>query len=231
MKEKATTMRRKRITDDQLSRETQLVYQQRYHPNFHCAHEKRIGKKADGGKWVCDPHRISEQKLCLIYSVGSNGDYSFERAIKKSLSPHCEIHTFDFGDYREGAIQSGSNYHQWGISNVNEGRFKTLERTIEELGHVGRTIDVFKIDCEGCEWDTFQSWLSANVLLRQILVEVHHDKYLDLDKTKMFYNRLEEEGYVIFHREANIMHSFYGNLVRALEVAFLKLDKSFSTLT
>ena len=54
---------------------------------------RRLG---DGGKWVCDPHRITEQKDCLVYSVGSNNDFSFEMAVLKDIGPHCEIHTVRF---------------------------------------------------------------------------------------------------------------------------------------
>ncbi|KAL7552111.1 hypothetical protein ACHAWF_016448, partial [Thalassiosira exigua] len=35
-------------------------YQENYEPNFSCDFEKRVGvpTNGDGGKWVCDPHRI-----------------------------------------------------------------------------------------------------------------------------------------------------------------------------
>eukprot|EP00586_Coscinodiscus_wailesii_P011659 CAMPEP_0172512340 /NCGR_PEP_ID=MMETSP1066-20121228/243794_1 /TAXON_ID=671091 /ORGANISM="Coscinodiscus wailesii, Strain CCMP2513" /LENGTH=335 /DNA_ID=CAMNT_0013292111 /DNA_START=104 /DNA_END=1111 /DNA_ORIENTATION=- len=227
MKEKVKSMNNISIPISNMIRPEEM-YQHNYHPNFLCTHERRIGRKGDGGKWACDPHRISQQKKCLVYSVGSNGDYSFERAVKKNIGKHCEIHTFDYGRFGEGAIKADSNYHRWGISNVNNDQFKTLERTIEVLGHEGRTIDIFKIDCEGCEWDTFQAWLGINVTLRQILVEVHHNyDNVDFGKTNRFYDSLREEGYVIFHREANIQYSFFDIHRRCLEIGFLKLSQAF----
>jgi hypothetical protein len=36
------------------------------------------------------------------------------------------------------------------------------------LGHVGRTVDIFKIDRESCEWETVDSWFDQGVTLRQI---------------------------------------------------------------
>ena len=68
-------------------------YQNNYEPDFVCQHERRIGKLGDGGKWICDPHRISDQEDCLVYSVGSNNDFSFEQSVLDEIGSHCEIHT------------------------------------------------------------------------------------------------------------------------------------------
>ena len=42
------------------------------------------------------------------------------------FEPDCEIHTFDFGDYAEGAKQAGGNiiYHRQGLANAD--RLMTL---------------------------------------------------------------------------------------------------------
>ena len=42
----------------------------------------RIGM-GDGGKIICDPSRL-QRNDCLVYSIGSNGNFGFEKEIKKS---------------------------------------------------------------------------------------------------------------------------------------------------
>lgn len=68
-------------------------YQNHYEPEFVCLHERRVGRLGDGGKWICDPHRITNQDDCLVYSVGSNNDFSFEQSVLDEIGQHCEIHT------------------------------------------------------------------------------------------------------------------------------------------
>lgn len=216
-------------------------YQDNWEPDFTCLHERRIGGMGDGPKWVCDPHRIASDSGnaadgCLVYSVGSNGVFGFEEAVLKDISSNCEIHTFDpelQGADFSSIAPDGVHYHAWGIEDkgnaksktmpLEPGAFKTLQQTVQELGHAGRTVDIFKIDCEGCEWMTFDDWFDADVMLRQILVEVHGvNKHGNMDN---FFQKMQEEGYVTFHKEPNIKYS-YSNFF-AVEYAMLKLDASF----
>ena len=182
---------------------------------------------ADGPKWVCDPHRIAKQKECLVYSVGSNGKAEFEKAVKEEIGDHCEIHTFDLEDYnrRNGyfkdALKGYSEFHHWGFGTEEEAKkhpdtIKTLQQTMEELGHVGRSIDIFKIDCEWCEWVVWPEFLTVD--MRQILVETHNAPIRARD---MFFG-LHDAGYVIFSKEAN-----YENGAGGVEYAFLKLSTDF----
>ena len=64
------------------------------------------------------------------------------------------------------------NYHKFGLG-TDEGTFKSLKTVVSMLGHNNRTIDIFKIDCEGCEWSTANHWFEADITLRQIQVELH----------------------------------------------------------
>ena len=49
--------------------------QNNWEPLLSCANEERIGSLGDGGKWICDPGKISNSKHCLVYSIGSNEDF------------------------------------------------------------------------------------------------------------------------------------------------------------
>mgnify|MGYP006092434823 FL=1 len=151
-------------------------YQNNWEPSFTCQHERRVGRMGDGGKWICDPHRIRrrvESELaqrtkataaaaaaalppprgCLVYSVGSDNDFSFEESVRSEISPACEVHTFDPS---VGAEPSNKPewvaFHPWGVSSVAgavageahdsernaamaDGLFLTLTEISARLGH------------------------------------------------------------------------------------------------
>lgn len=219
-------------------------YQENYEPNFSCPFERRMGNNGDGGKWICDPHRLKriakETGSCLIYSVGSNGDFSFEVAVQRYLDDGklCEIHIFDMGNFeREMPENLNLHYHMWGLTKganekIENGKlvkevkpgqeFYSLAESVKLLGHEGRrAIDLFKIDCEGCEWTTFKDWTGPSIpRIQQILVENHRTN----GNTVNFYNELMNNGYVIYHKEPNILKYCKGDCI---EYAFLKLDKNF----
>lgn len=207
-----------------------------FQEEIHCLASQRIpaDSNGDGPKWVCDPHRIAKQSDCLVYSVGSNGNIMFEKGVKELIGSHCEIHTFDLVTYnrRNGnfakALEGYASFHAWGLGTQAEadehkrtGRrpaLKTLAQTQAELGHTNRTIDIFKIDCEWCEWHTFRDWIAAGNL-RQILVETHN---APLPNARDFFYELHDAGYVIFSKEANFQNGGGG-----VEFAFLQLRPDF----
>ena len=146
----------------------------------------------------------------------------------------CEIHVFDFTDFSHkvpDSIRDMVHFHAWGLKTSGEKVeervaprqqtqiFRTLNETIELLGHRGQIIDIFKIDCEGCEWGTFHDWVNADVDIRQILVEVHNVPPAAQD----FFLSMQNAGYVTFHKEPNI--EFAGG--QCIEYCFLKLGKAF----
>jgi len=209
---------------------------EQYDPSFFCAYMVALGTAKDGVKFVCDPHRIGEQvaagKGCLIYSIGSDGDFGFEQMMHTEISSACEIHTFDPNPVSyyngEGAEAPKTvNYHAYPVGNKPPA--KTVPAIISDLGHHGRTIDIFKIDCEGCEFDTYESWFSGNVDIRQILIEVHWDPCDDQMGSKMYklMSYLLNRGYVVTYKAFNTMWDPEAPGSN-IEFSFLKLGKNFT---
>ena len=196
---------------------------------------------SDGPKWVCDVHRIKKlakaRQLkdpshpgCVVYSIGSNGDIGFERGIQRELGEGtCEFHIFDNMDFEIPGDLKRAYFHKWFLKKQDPSvgaptkglREYGLHDSIKLLGHENLdVIDIFKIDCEQCEWETFNDWLSPNVpRLQQIQVEVHKAP----GQTAInFFDTLEESGYLMFHKEPNIRFD-----PSSVEFSFVKVDKSF----
>ena len=219
-------------------------YQNNVEPSFACAGEERLGKQGDGGKWVCNPGELAKKPTCLVYSIGSNNKFDFESALLDNVSKNCEIHVFDHTVSTLRLVSKQRkpwrvHFHQIGLAAMTSrdagGDFKTLSDMVRDLGHVGRTIDILKIDCEGCEWTTFASWFDAPVKISQILVEVHsvgtvgskngssndEDDAGTFPPAKHFFQRLHDENFAIFHKEANIQWTAFENL--CLEFSLVRL--------
>jgi hypothetical protein len=44
-------------------------YQENWEPDFSCSYESRIGDPGDGGKWLCDPHKLQVSAYSLYLSA------------------------------------------------------------------------------------------------------------------------------------------------------------------
>ena len=229
-------------------------YQDNVEPAVTCAREERAGPAGEGGKGLCDPNRLRAQGAdCLIYSVGSFDDFSFEEAITRDVSSAREIHAFDHTVSNPRNKPCGVHFHPLGLGGAREpdgSDLKGLADIVVALGHKGRTIDVLKIDCEGCEWSTYGSWFDADVRVDEMLVEIHagtidsnlneiHQSWLSLivgeqlfgrgaldpsrePVAKRFFRRLYDEKFYIFHKEPNIKYSRLHKM--CVEFALIRFD-------
>jgi FkbM family methyltransferase len=226
-------------------------FQTNWQPSFSCGWQERIGPCGEGGKWICDPFRIAEfasAESCLVYSIGSNGDFGFEEAVHTSVSPKCEIHTFD-PDPRFGtSAPHFVNYHPLALGKedgISEGpvgwgknkdvRMRTIDSIVRELNHSGRPIELLKIDCEGCEYLVSRGLFTDRTIVRQYLIEIHDrslqpgpvivhgHKNFDEMASDLF-GSFAKRGYVVFHKEPNLVALNSSSV----EYGFLKLSKNFT---
>ncbi|CAM9423907.1 unnamed protein product [Chrysoparadoxa australica] len=229
------------------AQEGQAWVQKNEEPSISCEAEVRMGPGGDGGKWVCNPHRIPQQD-CLVYSIGSNRDFGFEDAIHRDL-PGCEVHTFDWEDYSNSApwyisfhrlgLEGSASAKQeirpglypmmeWSIVSQEDAKamgtpFYTLEGLVQYLGHEGRRIDILKIDIEGAEFEVLTPPLLAGTWpdIRQVLVEVHYpSEMMKRHVVADLFDAFRDAGYAIFHKEPNIQFSSGA----ATEWALLRLN-------
>ncbi|CAF3906637.1 unnamed protein product [Adineta steineri] len=220
--------KRNRISDDRY-----LFFQNNWEPTIHCQFERRIGNTGDGGKWICDVYRLRQMNATdlLIYSFGSNGDFSFEKAVKDIL-PKAEIHTFDMQLYE--CPDGICTFHQARLGNGKDDHSKSLQTVMKELGHENRHIQILKVDIEGSEYDLFENLFNLSPsnqaklpYIRQILFEIHlHSDSIDksIERTHELFELFRANNYVIFHKEVNL-----DDPRNVFEFAIIRLNAAFFT--
>ena len=157
---------RKRANVDNLSLETSSLGENRllwdlFYPDYNCPYGKsRHGRVGDGGKWICGARKFLSKPGCVIYSLGSDAETSFETDM--ALETECEIHVFDPTETSvpmPSTHRSGNNnFHSYAIGNPAQSspwQTKSLEAVMKGFGH--KWIDVLKMDIEGGEWDFFEN--------------------------------------------------------------------------
>ena len=103
----------------------------------------------DGPKWMCPEYLDVNDGECVIFSVGSNGDFQFEESMRKFVGDRCKIYTFDC----TGAWSNpATHFLPWCIADSNhEGDDGKIYKTFSEImGLLGvKKVSVLKIDVEG----------------------------------------------------------------------------------
>ncbi|CAM9478970.1 unnamed protein product [Chrysoparadoxa australica] len=166
---------------------------------------------------------LAQKQDCLVYSVGSALNDAFEQDVLK-WAPHCEVHTFDPTvdpvQAEAMARTGGYSFHSEGVSGkqtsgstLKHGLLHTLNEIRASLGHTGRTLDILKIDCEGCEWEALGELFELcggpdEFPINQIQVELHGihepESYRNhYPKIKHFFDGADKCGLLIFHKERN----------------------------
>lgn len=182
-----------------------------------CPGMRRYGgtiEDPDGGKWLCGIENLPTG--CNIYSLGSNGDFSFEESMVATTP--CTIHTFDCTlSYTPKVPSERIKFHATcvGATDSKDGLFKTLPTIMTELGHT--SVDLLKMDIEGYEHEILRSFAqyrektpAGPFLPNQLSVEVHQYegavrpiKRMGVQRLMRSFQWLADAGYVPISREDN----------------------------
>lgn len=181
-------------------------------------------RSADGAKYFCDLSPSSLPAPCVIFSMGSEGDFSFEEAVLSSTA--CKVYTFDCTYagrsihaerhvYKEWCLGKSSKYDMPLQSNSNKARapeYKSWTSALQELKIAN--VDALKIDIEGFEWSTLDTWQREDNLPSQLAIELHFaepGRPSQRDSTwaemSMMFLHLANLGYASISRDDN----FHGN--------------------
>jgi len=222
--------------DTQANIKPEAWFQRYWEPCIACGDEERIGLIGDGGKWICNPVKELQYKNCMVVSIGSNNEFSFEDEIVERFG--CEVHIFDHTSYPPAESKPHFHFHKLGLDIVTRGNMLSLHDMITmamantKANHALSIVDILKIDCEGCEFDALTSPASVNILqtkVKQLLLEVHNfredfmvAKRYPVDKryfSKLWVSLQTHSWMLPFHKEPNIEWSFNSSF--AIEYAFL----------
>ena len=200
-------------------------YQSNWEPTWSCGYEQRLGNVGDGGKWVCDPYMIAEVPECNVVCIGSNNDWGFEEAVYK-MNPKCRIYTFDHTiKHNVKNKPEYVNYYAIGLGPQNSGDIRKMDVLLRTAGLLNTTIDILKIDCEGCEYGVYVDFFT--VFIRQILIELHgvgpKNQRTGPAHVNTFFESMHNNGYVIFHKEPNTL----GCRGNCIEYGFIKLNLTY----
>ena len=143
--------------------------------------------KRQGNDWELCLDDWEPVQSCLVFSVGIGDAWQFDDALATQLG--CEVHSFDptqqLRAQHEAHDVRGVHFHYTGLGKMRPNAYGTQGRgaAMLPLGAMmarwagKRTVDVLKIDCEGCEWEAIRHVARNQPSLlrrvRLVLIELH----------------------------------------------------------
>lgn len=114
---------------------------------------------------------------CLVYSVGIQYIYDMDLYLGER---GCEVFSFDCTEKYDRNLGENVYFYPYCLSDrdyveAETGRiFKTFQTIQKEFNHQGRELTIFKIDCEGCEYQVFPNLSEQELdLIQTLQLEVH----------------------------------------------------------
>ncbi|KAI1715869.1 methyltransferase domain-containing protein [Ditylenchus destructor] len=173
-------------------------------PEVFCLNVARFGRVGDGGKWVCNAHRIPEK--CAFYSLGINNEPSFDVDLQRFTNNRCKYIAVDRGVATPETLRdiesANGTYLKATVGNTpsplqSDGTETVSLRSL--MSRFGDTnIEILKVDIEGAEREILIEM--TEVPICQILIELHFGTPLE---SLEFIRRLSQSNFYLFRQEVN----------------------------
>lgn len=141
-------------------------------------------------RYGCEVHGFDPTNL--LWAQGMHGrdyqgiDYAHQYPSEKKIFHNWGLGAADRAVYPPGSVPQewpGLGDPQLSKSNPEPWEMKSIENTLNDLGHIDKSISILKIDVEGAEWDALVALLSSEKMIakikqgfiRQMLLEYHWD--------------------------------------------------------
>jgi hypothetical protein len=168
---------------------------------YFCPSLRRIGKTGDGGKLVC-VNAVPDPSNIVVYSIGSNNDFSFEKSIG-DLYKGTSIFTFDCTkNFMTDLVPPGVKTFKICVGDEKRNDYRTFTGTLP-LTNVSR-IDILKVNIEGGELFFIPALMAYEFRPSLILIETHFTDMRFLDVLAP----LLRAGYVPYALEQNFFCPF-----------------------
>lgn len=166
-------------------------FQTFWEPCVSCCNKTRIGRKGDGGKWVCFDSNIVRNDI--VVSVGSNNDFSFEEELLHYVNT---IQVYD-----HTSLPSKNQ-------RIHFHKKKMTSTLLHSIIASHKNLSILKVDCEGCESSLFTHSILTKLfkMKTQILVEIHWN-FLSQTSIANLWKRFASAGFGPFYKEPNIQFS------------------------
>ena len=175
----------------------------------------------DGGKWMCGLSFLGRARPCVVYSIGSNFDDTFESDVQRLVrtaraGTGCDVEIYDptleakkYGSikvkgFREKLARDRTgSLHLIGLSGDAGGAvlrdnkrqelpMLTLPQMLSSNNHT--CVDVLKIDVDGAESSTLRATDWSSMCIGMLLLE-HHGRNIQ---------KITGKAYTIAHALANV---------------------------
>jgi len=215
-------------------------------PAFQCPREvQRVGTLGDGGKWMCGLSQVAKLPNCVVYSVGINGESSFEADLLRETSS-CQVWGYDYSVDKFGPeieefpeFKARSHFFPYALGGKDDHGpgtnppFYTLPTLMNMNGHT--FIDVLKIDIEGYEFplltDLLQHYAGQPLPFGQLQLEIHSWSK-EFPEFLKWWEAMEAAGLRPFWTEPNLVYLnlYRGHAPDLSEYSFLNIKGNHSVI-